>query len=105
MSEQITQNPLLRPYDKMVKIEILGRACEVPNNNSLLRCFQQLAPINISHGRFCWNQDCQQCRLSYDLGEGTTRKTALACTMQAKEGMRVIELSRELRYGLREVLS
>jgi hypothetical protein len=51
---------LFRPYDRLVKISILGREFEVPDN-PLLRCFQYLAPETVSYGRFCWNEDCQYC--------------------------------------------
>ena len=62
---------LFRPYDKLVRISLLGREVEVPENNPLLRCLQYLAPEGVSYGRFCWNEDCQYCRVTYDLGEGT----------------------------------
>ena len=35
---------LFRPFTRLVKITILGREFEVPENNPLLRCFQYLAP-------------------------------------------------------------
>ena len=51
---------LFRPFTRLVKITILGRQFEVPENNPLLRCFQYLAPEQVSYGRFCWSEDCQQ---------------------------------------------
>jgi predicted molibdopterin-dependent oxidoreductase YjgC len=92
---------LFRPYDKLVKITLLGREVEVPENNTLLRCLQYLAPESVSYGRFCWNEDCQYCRVSYDLGEGTATRAALACKVQAEEGMRVKEVTTEIKYCLR----
>jgi predicted molibdopterin-dependent oxidoreductase YjgC len=92
---------LFRPYDKLVKITLLGREVEVPENNTLLRCMQYLAPESVSYGRFCWNEDCQYCRVSYDLGEGTATRAALACKVQAEEGMRVKEVTTEIKYCLR----
>jgi len=59
---------LFRPFTRLAKIKILGREFEVPENNPLLRCFQYLAPEAISYGRFCWNEECQYCRISFDLG-------------------------------------
>jgi predicted molibdopterin-dependent oxidoreductase YjgC len=92
---------LFRPYDKLVNITLLGREVEVPENNTLLRCLQYVAPEGISYGRFCWNEDCQYCRVSYDLGEGTATRAALACKVLVEEGMRVKEVTTEIRYCLR----
>jgi predicted molibdopterin-dependent oxidoreductase YjgC len=92
---------LFRPYDKLVKITLMGREAEVPENNTLLRCMQYLAPQGISYGRFCWNEDCQYCRVTYDLGEGTAARAALACKVLVEEGMRVKEVTTEIRYCLR----
>lgn len=94
---------LFRPYGKLVKITLLGREVEVPENNTLLRCLQYLAPEGISYGRFCWNEDCQYCRVSYDLGEGTPTRAALACKVLIEEGMRVKEVTTEIKYCLRSL--
>jgi predicted molibdopterin-dependent oxidoreductase YjgC len=92
---------LFRPYDKLVKITLMAREAEVPENNTLLRCLQYLAPESVSYGRFCWNEDCQYCRVSYDLGEGTPTRAALACKVLVEEGMRVKEVTTEIKYCLR----
>ena len=92
---------LFRPYDKLVKITLLGREVEVPENNTLLRCLQYLAPESVSYGRFCWNEDCQYCRVTYDLGEGTPTRAALACKVLVEQGMRVKEVTTEIKYCLR----
>ncbi|HVO81332.1 MAG TPA: 2Fe-2S iron-sulfur cluster-binding protein [Terriglobales bacterium] len=92
---------LFRPFARLVKITILGREFEVPENNTLLRCFQYLAPEAVSYGRFCWNEDCQYCRVSYDLGDATPSRTAISCKLMVQEGMRVKEVTTEIRYCLR----
>ena len=33
-----------RPYERLVRITILGRTFDVPEKNMLLRCFQYLSP-------------------------------------------------------------
>jgi hypothetical protein len=86
---------------RLVKITILDREFEVPENNPLLRCFQYLAPEEVSYGRFCWNEDCQYCRVTFDLGEGSASRSALACKLMVQEGMRVKEVTTEIRYCLR----
>ena len=92
---------LFRPLTRLVKITILGREFEVPENNPLLRCFQYLAPEAISYGRFCWNEECQYCRISFDLGDGTASRAAISCKLMVQEGMRIDDLTSEIRYGLR----
>src|ERR1700736_3021328 len=94
---------LFRPYSRLVKITLLHQPVEVPENNVLLRCLQYLAPEAISYGRFCWNEDCQYCRITYDLGDGTKDRAALSCKLMVEEGMRVKEVSREIRYCLRDL--
>jgi hypothetical protein len=92
---------LYRPFSKLVRISILGTEFEVPEHNSLLRCFQYLAMETVSCGRFCWNEDCQYCRVKFDMGEGTAERAALACKFVVLEGMRIIDVTTEIRYCLR----
>jgi len=94
---------LFRPYDKLVRITLLGRDVEVPENNTLLRCLQFLAPESVSYGRFCWNEDCQYCRVTYDLGGGTNARAALACKLLVEEGIRVKEVTTEITHCLRDI--
>ncbi|MGA1999463.1 MAG: hypothetical protein ABSG52_05685 [Terriglobales bacterium] len=56
-----------------------------------------------TYGRFCWNEDCQYCRVVYDMGEGTQPRAAISCKLMVKEGMRVIEMAQEIRYCLRSL--
>jgi hypothetical protein len=92
---------LFRPFSRLIKITILGGQFEVPENNTLLRCFQYLAPEPVSYGRFCWNEECQYCRMTFDLGEGSTSRAALSCKLMVQEDMRVTEAAAEIRYCLR----
>jgi len=81
----------------------VDREFEVPENNPLLRCFQYLAPEEVSYGRFCWNEDCQYCRVTFDLGEGSASRTALSCKVMVQAGMRVKEATSEIKYCLRKL--
>lgn len=94
---------LFRPYNRLVKIEVKGREFEVPDNNMMLRSLQYLAPEHIAYGRFCWNEECQYCRITYDTGEGTAKHTALACKLMVKEGMRILDMNLEVKYCLRDL--
>jgi predicted molibdopterin-dependent oxidoreductase YjgC len=98
-----TPGPLFRPYQRLVRITLKGKTFEVPEGNMLLRAMQFLAPEGIAYGRFCWNEDCQYCRVSYDLGEGTAERTAISCKLMVQEGMRVTEMAQEIRYCLRDL--
>lgn len=95
--------PLFKPYERLIKISIKGQDFEVPEGNMLLRCMQYLAPENISMGRFCWNEDCQYCRVTYDLGEGTREHAAISCKLMVQEGMRILDMAMEIRYCLRDL--
>ena len=68
-------------FTRLVRITIMGREFEAPENNHLLRCFQYLAPEQVSYGRFCWNEDCQYCHIAFDTGEGTQTRAALSCKL------------------------
>jgi predicted molibdopterin-dependent oxidoreductase YjgC len=94
---------LFRPFSRLVKISIMGKEFEVPENNSLLRCLQYLAPEDVSYGRFCWNEDCQYCRVTFDLGPETSTRAALSCKLNVEDGMRIKELTTDIRYCLRSL--
>ena len=95
--------PLFRPFERLIKITVKGREYEVPEGNILLRALQYLAPDTIPYGRFCWNEECQYCRVTYDTGPETSQHTALACKLIAQPGMRVLKCELEVRYCLRNL--
>ena len=82
---------IFEPYEKLIEIEILGIKYMVPDNNSLLRCFQFLAMENISYGDFCWNGECLNCQVW--LQNGDKEKAVIACRANATEGMQIIRLA------------
>jgi predicted molibdopterin-dependent oxidoreductase YjgC len=95
--------PLFRPFEKLVKITVGDQEFQVPEGNMLLRAFQYLSPEDISYGRFCWNEECQYCRVAYDLGPQTQARVALSCKLMVQEGMRITEMAQEIRYCLRKL--
>ncbi len=94
---------LYKPYQGLVKISIIGQEYQVPEGNILLRAFQFLAPEDVAHGKFCWNEECQDCRVHFDLGEGLPNQAALSCKLVVQDGMRVTEVAQEIRYCLRSL--
>ncbi len=93
-----------RPYEHLVKIKVLGKTVEVPERNSVLRCFQFLSPETVPYGRFCWNQDCQYCRVRAKLPDDDEAREMLSCKFIVMAGMEISELSPELKSCLNPVL-
>ena len=91
---------LYAPYERLIKITVLGKTVEVPENNILLRGFQFVSPTTIPYGRFCWNEECQYCRVSVTRAGGEKVQQALSCKLMVEEGMEINELSAELAYNL-----
>ena len=86
---------IFEPFEKLVEIEICGETKQVPENNTLLRCFQFLSIETISFGDFCWNGDCLNCQVR--IQNGDKEKSVLSCRTKVEEGMRIINLSNEIK--------
>jgi hypothetical protein len=95
---------LFEAYDKLVRIVILGRVFEVPENNMLLRQMQFVAP-DIGSGRYCWNAECRYCEIEYRRDRGSPDTPALACRLKGVTGMLVTKAAPEIRYNMSEVLA
>jgi hypothetical protein len=95
---------LFQPYERLVEIQIQGRTYQVPGSNLLLRCFQYLCMEDVSCGRFCWNQDCKTCAIAYELESGQ-KETGLSCQTMVIEGMKIMKITKELKWALRAILS
>jgi len=90
---------IFEPFEKLIEIEILGATREVPENNTLLRCFQFLSMETISYGDFCWNGDCLNCQVW--LKNGDKEKGVLACRTKVEEGMKIVRTSGEINLQVR----
>ena len=99
-------DPIYSDLAELIEISIEGKKFKVPENNTCLRAFQYLSPETVSYGRFCWNQECQTCRVAYKMGDepNSTPRSVLACKTLVAEGMEITELSEELRWVLADVL-
>jgi hypothetical protein len=95
---------VFRPYEKLVEITIMGKAFLVPERNSVLRAFQFISPETIPYGRFCWNQECQYCRVNCQLSDEDQSRPILSCKFIVSEGMNISELAPELIGCLRTKL-
>ncbi|MFZ0924740.1 MAG: hypothetical protein WA020_16865, partial [Candidatus Acidiferrales bacterium] len=92
------------PYERLVEITVMGKNFLVPERNSLLRCFQFISPETIPYGRFCWNQECQYCRVSCQLPDEDQPKPILSCKFMVSAGMNITELTPELEFCLKSKL-
>lgn len=96
---------LLRPWSRFLRISVLGRSVEVPENNALLRGLQSAFPDPISRGRFCWNNECGNCKVYYRLPGDPADRKARGCCLVVQEEMALTQLSAELKFALRGILS
>lgn len=85
---------IFTPYERLVEIDILGTKHMVPENNTLLRCFQYLAMENISYGEFCWNGECLNCQVW--LKQGEKEKAVMSCRTIVAEGMQIVRMADEI---------
>lgn len=92
---------IFRPYEKLVEITVLGKNFLVPDRNSVLRAFQFISPETVPYGRFCWNQECQYCKVQCQLPDEDTSRAILSCKFLVSEGMNITDVSPELMGCLR----
>ena len=97
----MSDSDLFDPYDRLVPIDVLGRTVEVPERNTLLRCFQFLSLNTISYGDFCWNGDCANCQvwLAEPGRPDEETRPALACRCEARDGMVITRLSPHIKIA------
>jgi hypothetical protein len=95
---------IYEPWQRLVRIVVLGRVFEVPEKNILLRQLQYVSE-DVGMGRYCWNAECRYCEVHYQRPGETEEHVALSCRMRGFEGMRLTKLAPEVRYNLSDVLA
>ena len=95
--------PLYRPFEKLIPITVKGKQFQIPENQILLRAFQYLCPETIPFGRYCWNEECQYCRVIIRKPGSDKISQALSCKLMAEEGLEVVELAPELQWNLSQL--
>lgn len=95
---------IYRHYERLVEITIQGKKFQVPEKNSVLRCFQFISPDTIPYGRFCWNQECQFCRVTCRLPDDNKPHEMLSCKFLAMPGMVITGMTPELLACLKAKL-
>ena len=81
---------IFEPYDRLIEIYIRGEKRMVPENNSLLRCFQFLSMESVSYSDLCWNGECLNCRVWLKIGD--REKAVIACRTPVTEGMQIVKI-------------
>ncbi|HZH33558.1 MAG TPA: 2Fe-2S iron-sulfur cluster-binding protein [Pyrinomonadaceae bacterium] len=89
----MNENDIFEPYQRLIEIEICGKTAEVPENNTLLRCFQFLSLESVSMGDFCWNGDCANCQVWLETKGSVPEKPVLACRTKVQENMKIVRMS------------
>jgi predicted molibdopterin-dependent oxidoreductase YjgC len=99
-------DPLYRDYERLVELKIMGKPFKVPEKNTVLRALQYVSPETIPYGRFCWNQECQLCKIGCRTSSQADAQTrqVLACKLIVADGLEISELSDELKWTLAAVL-
>jgi len=92
------------PFEKLIRIVVLGKVLEVPEGNLLLRQLQYVAP-DVGMGRYCWNAECRYCEVHYSRPDDPAVHTVLACRIKGFAGMRLVKLAPEVKYNLSETLA
>ena len=92
------------PWERLIRIVVLGKALDVPEKNLLLRQLQYVSE-DVGMGRYCWNAECRYCEVSYKRPGDDTEHTGLACRLRGFDGMRLTKLAAEVRYNMSEALA
>ena len=93
----MVDSDIFEPFERLVEIEICGERREVPENNTLLRCFQYLSIDTVSYGDFCWNGDCANCQVWLENTE--KNKPVLSCRTKVRDGMKIVRMSGNINLG------
>ena len=95
---------LYEPWKKLLRVVVLGRVFEVPENNILLRQLQYVSE-DIGMGRYCWNAECRYCEIQFERPGDPSEYPGLACRVRGTEGMRLIKVASEIRYNMSDALA
>ena len=95
---------LYEPWARLIRITVLGKVFEVPENNLVLRQLAYVAP-DIASGKYCWNAECRYCEIEYRRGPGGPVTAALSCRVRGLEGMELTKIAFEIKYNLGEALA
>jgi len=88
-----------------VQIEIEGATFTVPQGDVLLACIQYIVRDEVPIlGRFCWSNECGNCEMSVATAGSLLPTRSRGCQTLVEDGMRVSDLTPDLRYWIRHKL-
>ena len=94
----------MRAFD-LVRIEIEGSPFDVPAGELLLACIQYIVRDEVPVlGRFCWSNECGNCEMSVATADALLPARLRGCQTVVEDGMRVSDLTPDLRYWIRHKL-
>jgi hypothetical protein len=100
----VAVSDVYEPWERLVRIVVLGRVFDVPEKNLLLRQLQYVSE-DVGMGRYCWNAECRYCEVYYQRPGDPTEHSVLACRIKGFEGMRITKVAPEVRYNMSTALA
>jgi hypothetical protein len=95
---------IFEPWQRLVRIVVLGRVFRVPERNILLRQLQYVSE-DVGSGRYCWNAECRYCEVHYTVPGDPREHVGLACRLRGIEGMRLTRVAPEVRHTMADALA
>lgn len=94
------------PADELVRVLIEGKEFQVPRGELLLACVHYIVRDQVPVlGRFCWSDECGNCEMGVARSDELLPARARGCQTRVEDGMRLSELTPELRYWIHSKLS
>jgi hypothetical protein len=104
MPSGVRVSDVYEPWERLIRLVVLGKAFEVPEKNLLLRQLQYVSE-DVGMGRYCWNAECRYCEIHYTRPGDPAEHVGLACRLRGTDGMRLTKVAPEVRYNLADALA
>ena len=95
---------LYDPWSRLIRLVVLGKVFEVPENNLVLRQLAYVAP-DIASGKYCWNAECRYCEIEFRPAPGRPVTSGLSCRVRGTDGMELTKIAFEMKYNMSEALA
>lgn len=90
---------LFNEFDQLLPVDVCGYLLRMPENNSLLRGIQFATSGGLISGSYCWNGECTNCLVLIEEPSGQAKRV-LACQTLVIDGLRIIDMSPELKADI-----
>jgi len=96
---------ILKPFEKLLPVEVMGHKIYLPENNSLWRGLQfwglVTREVSIDFSLFCLAGTCKHCRAFVQEPEKDDREAMLLCQTIVKAGTKIVKLPEGFRIRKR----